>query len=145
MAEKKVKEYVAYTPLGSYQPGDTVNPRDSPLQEWQYMDEHTVVVPKNSADDPNVLEETAAEREAEGRGHVGANVAAPRELTDAERAHKASTEGCGGQEKSEDDKSKPADKPANTGEKTKPADEPPKTATPQSQSEAPKTAQPKKP
>jgi hypothetical protein len=51
------KEFVAYTALGDYQPGDVVNPGNWSEEEWAYMVEHEVVVPKNSPNDPNVLKE----------------------------------------------------------------------------------------
>lgn len=53
------KEYVAYGNLGSYKPGDTVNPTDWDAEQWAYMVDHEMVVPKNSPNDPNVLEENA--------------------------------------------------------------------------------------
>jgi hypothetical protein len=57
------KEYVAYTPLENkgYAPGDVVDPSNWSAEEWRYMVEHAVVVPKNSPDDPNVLQAAAEE------------------------------------------------------------------------------------
>lgn len=83
----KVKEYVAYTPLGNYAPGDVVNPADWPLEEWTYMVEHEVVVVKNSPNDPNVLAEQAEEK-AEEKESREADV--PRD-DPATAAHKAAT------------------------------------------------------
>jgi hypothetical protein len=55
------KEYVAYTRLGSYSPGDVVDPSAYSAEQWQYMVVHDVVVPRNSPNDPNVLEERLSE------------------------------------------------------------------------------------
>jgi hypothetical protein len=67
----ETKEYVAYTQLGKYDPGDVVDPNDFGDAQWAYFVEYDVVVPKNSPNDPNVLTEmlqaaTTAASEAEG-------------------------------------------------------------------------------
>jgi hypothetical protein len=59
------KEYVAYTQLGRYNSGDVVNPNDWSDEEWKYMVDHDMVVPKNSPNDPAVLQQEREEKEAE--------------------------------------------------------------------------------
>jgi len=91
------KEYVAYTALGSCAPGDVVNPANWSAEEWRYMVEHEVVVPKNSPNDPTVLAQATS-----GAGHEEAllNPDAPvsAEVQEALDAH---TEATGGKDKTE--------------------------------------------
>jgi hypothetical protein len=110
----RIKEYVAYGELGSYKPGDTVNPADWSLEQWQYMVDHQVVVPKNSQNDPAVLEEAAAEQR-DAIAEQSAQNDQPRQLSEAEKAHKAATEGKSADEDADaksdaksDDKEEPA-------------------------------------
>jgi hypothetical protein len=86
------KEYVAYTALGSCAPGDVVDPANWDAEQWRYMVEHEVVVPKNSPNDPTVLAQATG-----GAGHEAAllNPDAPvsPEVQEALDAHAAATEG----------------------------------------------------
>jgi hypothetical protein len=89
----KPKEYVAYTDLGDKgHTGEVVNPANWSLEEWKYMVEHQVVVPKNSPNDPNVLEEQAEEAritgDLEAAKASGQEVVSPTQL-EAEKAHAA--------------------------------------------------------
>jgi hypothetical protein len=91
------KEYVAYGELGGYKPGDTVNPASWDLEQWKYMVEHQVVVPKNSQNDPAVLAEAAAEQR-DAIAEQSAQNDQPAQLSEAEKAHKAATGGASNEE-----------------------------------------------
>jgi hypothetical protein len=142
MADKP-KEYVAYGELGAYKPGDVVNPADWDLEQWKYMVEHQVVVPKNSQNDPNVLEEAAAEAR-DTIAEQSAQNDQPAQLSAAELAHKAATSGSSDtkdEKSSADDKPEPTPDAGDTTTKaagdtgtnkpspTPPADKPPAPAT----------------
>jgi hypothetical protein len=99
-------EYVAYTALGSCEPGDVVNPANWSAEEWRYMVEHEVVVPKNSPNDPNVLAQATG-----AAGHEAAllNPDAPvsAAVQEALDAHAAATGKA--DEVKDEDETEPAD------------------------------------
>lgn len=105
------KEYVAYGELGGYKPGDVVNPTDWDRETWNYMVEHEVVVPKNSPNDPNVLEEQASENEGDE------TTQAERQRTAADEAYDAAA-GSSTETKSTDESKSDGDA---TTKQTKPA------------------------
>jgi hypothetical protein len=112
------KEYVAYTQLGEgCPPGTVVNPANWDLEQWKYMVDHQVVVPKNSQNDPNVLAEAAAEQR-DTIAEQSAQNDQPAQLSEAEKAHKAA---LAGQSSSDEDEEPDPERKTATSEPKEPA------------------------